>query len=263
LQAAHTAEQNLYVNLLAYLLTFYIIAVLKISTAFNLIIFRSIAAVKQQIGGSLNFVNFLLSIIRRNTMIRTYSVIELEETSGITRRTIGDYVAKGLLQGPSHRGRGATYPQSDIDALRVIPRLRTLLKSEFPHLQSVTTFLRQISPHDLYTLASTSSDQAFANTVRFIRVRFSLSSLLPQISPATITRVLTPLSTQQIAAIDSGHQNIGVVIDLAKLLNTAAENAIQPTASTETKQPREPSSTTKQFDEIAKRLQKLEEMIPA
>jgi len=55
-----------------------------------------------------------------------YTVNELEQISGVTRRTIGEYVSKGLLSGPSHRGRGARYAQSDVDALQIIPRLRTL-----------------------------------------------------------------------------------------------------------------------------------------
>ena len=64
-------------------------------------------------------------------MIRSYTVDELEQMSGVTRRTISDYIAKGLLAGPSHRGRGARYPQADADALRVLPRVRTLMKKEF------------------------------------------------------------------------------------------------------------------------------------
>ena len=35
-------------------------------------------------------------------MIRSYTVSELEQMSGTTRRTISDYIAKGMLAGPSH-----------------------------------------------------------------------------------------------------------------------------------------------------------------
>ena len=82
-------------------------------------------------------------------MIRTYTISELELMSGFTRRTISDYIAKGILAGPSHRGRGARYPQSDVDVLQLVPRIRTLMKKEFPDLKSISSFLRHLSNHDL------------------------------------------------------------------------------------------------------------------
>ena len=74
-------------------------------------------------------------------MIRSYTVNELEEISGCTRRMISDYISKGVLAGPSHRGRGARYPQKDLDVLTVLPRIRTLMKKEYPTLKEVPAFL--------------------------------------------------------------------------------------------------------------------------
>ena len=91
-------------------------------------------------------------------MIHMYTVNELEEISGFTRRTIGDYVAKGLLAGPSHRGRGARYSQADVSLLQVIPRLRTLMKKELPSLREVHEFLRHLSAHDVHSCAFCARD---------------------------------------------------------------------------------------------------------
>ena len=49
--------------------------------------------------------------------MRSYDLSELEAQSDLSRRTISDYVSRGLLSGPSHRGRGARYSQRDLDAL--------------------------------------------------------------------------------------------------------------------------------------------------
>ena len=54
-------------------------------------------------------------------MIRSYSISELEGLTATNKRTIGDYVTKGLLAGPSHRGRGAVYSHRDLDVLKIIP----------------------------------------------------------------------------------------------------------------------------------------------
>ena len=85
--------------------------------------------------------------------MRSYDLAELEALSTLSRRTISDYVSKGLLSGPSHRGRGARYSQRDLDALNIIPMLRTVLKLEFPNLNSVREFLSDLSPADLRHLA--------------------------------------------------------------------------------------------------------------
>jgi len=148
-----------------------------------------------------------------------YTVSELEGLSGLTRRTIGDYTAKGLLAGPSHRGRGARYSQADADALKVIPQLRTLMNKEFSSLRTIGSFMSQLSGPDLHRLASKTSEDGFVLAVRLLRVRISVSALLPQVPPEHILSVLHKLTPEQIRGIDAGRYQIGAIVDMAELLN--------------------------------------------
>lgn len=151
-------------------------------------------------------------------MIRTYTVNELEQLAGTSKRTISDYVSKGLLSGPSHRGRGARYPQADLDVLRIVPRLRTLLKGEFPNLKAVGAFLAELSAQDLRRLARRSNERALELEVRRIRVRHSMMAVLPALPPERIDEALEELSPEQIRGIDTGRYQIGAVVDMAGLL---------------------------------------------
>jgi DNA-binding transcriptional MerR regulator len=159
-------------------------------------------------------------------MIHMYTVDELEEISGFTRRTIGDYVAKGLLAGPSHRGRGARYSQADVNLLRVIPRLRTLMKKELPSLREVHEFLRHLSAHDVHSLERKTSEGAFELEVRTLRVGISLAAVLPQVPPEQLSLALKQLTPEQIRGVDTGRYQLGAVIDMAELLSK-----IEPDAS--------------------------------
>ena len=152
-------------------------------------------------------------------MIRTYTISELELMSGFTRRTISDYIAKGILAGPSHRGRGARYPQSDVDVLQLVPRIRTLMKKEFPDLKSISSFLRHLSNHDLSRMASRSNEKALVQEVRRLRVRLQLAALLPMVAPEKIDECLKELSPAQISAIDNGRYPIGSMLNVADLVN--------------------------------------------
>jgi len=158
-------------------------------------------------------------------MIRTYTVQDLESISGLTRRTIGDYVAKGLLAGPSHRGRGARYSQTDVDVLQLIPRLRTLLKNEFPNLTALRAFLRQLSSYDLHSLASKTTEPTFVGAVRMLRVRNAVSALLPQVAPERIAEELRQLTPQQIRSIDAGRLQLGAVLDMQALFSDSDSHA--------------------------------------
>lgn len=151
-------------------------------------------------------------------MIRTYTVTEVESICGVSRRTISEYVAKGLLAGPSHRGRGARYPQSDVDVLHLLPKFRTLMKREFPNLNALAVFLRQLSIRDLRMLAAKNSESGFVLEVRRLRVRNSLASLAPHVAPERIEATLSSLTPGQIRAVDSGRYQIGAVLDISALL---------------------------------------------
>jgi len=150
-------------------------------------------------------------------MIRSYTINELEELTSVNKRTISDYITKGLLSGPSHRGRGAVYSQRDFNILRVIPKLRTLLKDEYGSLKSIAAFLAQLSVPDIQTLAARDTERSFTVEVRRLRVRLSLMGLMPHVSPEKFDQVLGRLSPEQICSIDSGRVQMGTVIDLREL----------------------------------------------
>jgi len=151
-------------------------------------------------------------------MIRSYTVDELQEISGFTRRTISDYIAKGVLGGPSQRGRGARYPQKDLDVLTVLPRIRTLMKKEYPRLKDVSGFLGELSVRDINRLATRVTEEAFVCEARRLRVRNSLMGLLPYVPPERIETLLAKLTPGQIEGIDSGRYQIGAVMDIEGLL---------------------------------------------
>jgi DNA-binding transcriptional MerR regulator len=150
-------------------------------------------------------------------MIRSYSINELEELTAVNKRTISDYITKGLLSGPSHRGRGAVYSQRDLNVLRVIPKLRSLLKDEYGSLKSIGGFLAQLSITDIQALAARETELSFTVEVRRLRVRLSLMGLMPHVSPEKFDEVLGRLSPGQICSIDSGRVGMGTVIDLSEL----------------------------------------------
>ena len=162
-------------------------------------------------------------------MFRTYTISEVERICGISRRTISEYVAKGLLSGPSHRGRGARYPQADVDALKLLPRFRTLMKREFPNLKVLAAFLRQLSIRDLHQLAAKKNESSFVLEVRRLRVRNNLAALAPHVAPEQIEAILAKLTPGQILAIDSGRYQIGAVVDIAALLQDAADSEVAVT----------------------------------
>lgn len=177
-------------------------------------------------------------------MIRSYTVGELEEISGCTRRTISDYIAKGVLSGPSQRGRGARYPQKDLDVLTVLPRIRTLMKREYPTLKDVSEFLDELSVRDVNRLATRGSEDAFVSEARRLRVRNSLMGLLPYVPPERIESLLSQLTPGQVRGIDSGRYQVGAVMDIEGLLreeklghrapdkHVHAGNAYQPSNET-------------------------------
>jgi DNA-binding transcriptional MerR regulator len=155
--------------------------------------------------------------------MRSYALTELEEKSALSRRTIGDYVSKGLLSGPSHRGRGARYPQRDLDALRVIPRLRTVLKAEFPNLGVIRSFLAAISTADLHHLSRVQNERVFEIEVRRLRLLRQLIAFLPTVPPEQIKAVLMRLTPEQVRGIDRGNYQVASLVDLAALAEPTIE----------------------------------------
>jgi len=155
--------------------------------------------------------------------MRSYDLAELEELSGLSRRTISDYVSRGLLAGPSHRGRGARYSQADLDALRVIPRLRTVLKNDFPNLQTVREFLADLSNSDLHQLVRLSDEHLFEVEVSRVRIQGRLKTFFPAVPPEKLSAALSDLTPEQVCGIDRGQYQIGSLIDVEELTMTRHE----------------------------------------
>jgi len=149
--------------------------------------------------------------------MRSYDLTELEEMSALSRRTISDYVSRGLLAGPSHRGRGARYSQRDLDALRIIPRLRTILKPEFPSLISVRDFVAELTASELRHLVRLTNERTFEIEVRRIRLCKQLTTFLPAVSPERLTAAMAELTPEQVCGVDRGQIQIGTLLDIEAL----------------------------------------------
>lgn len=149
--------------------------------------------------------------------MRSYDLTDLEEMSALSRRTISDYVSRGLLAGPSHRGRGARYSQRDLDALRVIPRLRTVLKPEFPNLNAVREFLDGLTSSDLRHLVRLTNERMFEIEVRRIRILNRLTTFLPAVPPETVSESVAKLTPEQVSGVDRGQIQIGSLIDIESM----------------------------------------------
>jgi len=54
----------------------------------------------------------------------TYSIGELADLAGVSRRTVRYYIQRGLLPAPEGAGRGSRYTQRHLDALIEIRRLQ-------------------------------------------------------------------------------------------------------------------------------------------
>jgi len=156
--------------------------------------------------------------------MRSYDLMELEEMSALSRRTISDYVSRGLLAGPSHRGRGARYSQRDLDALRVIPRLRTIMKPEFPSLISVRDFLAELTPAELRHLVRLTTERTFEIEVRRIRLQHRLKTFLPAVSPERLSEAMAGLTPEQVCGVDRGQIQIGALLNVEALTRDVAVN---------------------------------------
>jgi DNA-binding transcriptional MerR regulator len=55
---------------------------------------------------------------------KTYTIVDLQEITGYSRRTIRYYVQEGLLDPPAGRGRGGFYFDSHLERLRQIKALQ-------------------------------------------------------------------------------------------------------------------------------------------
>ncbi|HVC33547.1 MAG TPA: MerR family transcriptional regulator [Chloroflexota bacterium] len=81
-----------------------------------------------------------------------FSIADLAERAGLTRRTIRYYVAEGLLPPPAGRGQRRVYCSEHVLRLQAILRL----KEAFLPLSEIRRRLRELSSEDLRRIAAVS-----------------------------------------------------------------------------------------------------------
>lgn len=57
---------------------------------------------------------------------KNYTIDELSESTGLSRRTIRYYVQLGLINSPSGRGRGGFYNDSQVERLKQVKSLQAM-----------------------------------------------------------------------------------------------------------------------------------------
>ena len=157
--------------------------------------------------------------------MQSYSINELVAESGATRRHISALVSAGLLAGSSNRGRGAHYGESDLNRLKVIPRLRTLLRPEFGSLARLKLFLDILSESDVARLADCVDSSDFDLEARRLKIKALLIPVLPHLQPEAVDKVLLALSPEQIRAVDTGSMLVGAIPSVRALLISNQVNA--------------------------------------
>jgi DNA-binding transcriptional MerR regulator len=84
-----------------------------------------------------------------------YSIDELAEKSGLSKRTIHYYVKLGLLPNPGTRGPSTRYQQEYIDRIRLIK----VLKANHQPLEEIALLLRKLSRREISRLAALSDEE--------------------------------------------------------------------------------------------------------
>lgn len=85
----------------------------------------------------------------------TWTISELAEEAGVTRRTIHYYVSQGLLTASGSEGRGSRYGRQHLDRLRLI---RTLQREHLP-LADIRRRLDALTDAQVADLAAASGDR--------------------------------------------------------------------------------------------------------
>jgi DNA-binding transcriptional MerR regulator len=81
-----------------------------------------------------------------------FSLHDLAALTGIEARTIRSYVERGLIPPPDSLGRGARYPQTTLDRLRVMLLLRDANRSV--SLDQLRVVLQSLSPSQIAAIAN-------------------------------------------------------------------------------------------------------------
>jgi DNA-binding transcriptional MerR regulator len=123
-------------------------------------------------------------------MKKRYSIEDLAELTGFTRRTIRYYIQEGLLEPPAGRGRGGFYFDSHLDQLRQIRSLQ----GRGLRLKAIAEVM---SGRDMPRLAAQALPEAAAPAERELWVRYSVA---PGIE-IQVARQLEETGQQQVAEI--------------------------------------------------------------
>ena len=86
-----------------------------------------------------------------------YSIDELAEKSGLSKRTIHYYVKLGLLPNPGTRGPSTRYQQEYIDRIRLI----RILKANHQPLEEIALLLKKLSRREISRLAGVSEEEVY------------------------------------------------------------------------------------------------------
>ena len=81
-----------------------------------------------------------------------YSLHDLAALTGIEARTIRSYVERGLIPAPDSLGRGARYPRTTLDRLRVMLLLRDANRGV--SLDQLRVVLQSLSPSQIAAIAN-------------------------------------------------------------------------------------------------------------
>lgn len=123
-------------------------------------------------------------------MKKRYSIEDLAELTGFTRRTIRYYIQEGLLEPPAGRGRGGFYFDSHLDQLRQIRSLQ----GRGLRLRAIAEVM---SGKGMPRLAAQALEEAAAPAERELWVRYSVA---PGIE-IQVARQLEETGQQQVAEI--------------------------------------------------------------
>jgi DNA-binding transcriptional MerR regulator len=98
---------------------------------------------------------------------RTYSVNELADEAGVTRRTVHYYISQGVLPASGAEGRGARYGRGHLDRLHLI---RELQRDHLP-LAEIRHRLEHLSDAEVAELLSSSpaSTEPAASAFEYIQ----------------------------------------------------------------------------------------------
>ena len=88
---------------------------------------------------------------------KQYTIQELSELTGFSRRTIRYYIQEGLLEPPAGRGRGGYYYDSHLNALSKIRRLQ----NQGLRLSAISTILKEAVTETLEKVIVPSRDTAW------------------------------------------------------------------------------------------------------